>query len=150
MLDNDYYREIKGDLLRVKYDLIYLDYEIENDFLLEDEKESISLKSRILKEDLPSSKYVDQAILVYESLENIRYLRVLSLEFGEDYYSLAVVFILNILARVAMYNDETLTYVMNDFNLLLEDEELNMEIRNLIMEMIELFKQIQHEFYFKR
>ena len=49
-----------------------------------------------------------------------------------------------------MCNDETLTYVMNDFNLLLEDEELNMEIRNLIMEMIELFKQIQHEFYFKR
>ena len=88
--------------------------------------------------------------MVYESLENIRYLRVLSLEFGEDYYSLAVVFILNILARVAMWNDETLTYVMNDFNLLLEDEELNMEIRNLIMEMIELFKQIQHEFYFKR
>lgn len=150
MLDNDYYREIKGDLLRVKYDLIYLDYEMESDFLLENEKESISLKSRILKEDLPSSKYVDQAILVYESLENIRYLRVLSLEFGEDYYSLAVVFILNILARVAMCNGETLTYVMNDFNLLLEDEELNMEIRNLIMEMIELFKQIQHEFYFKR
>lgn len=149
VINNDYYQNIRGDLLRFKYDLIFLDYGIESDFLLDNDKESIILRSRTLKEDLPSSKYVDQTILVSEFLEDIRYLRVLSQEFSEDYLALAIIYVLRILARVAMCDDEILAYVMNDFNLLLEDEELNIEVKNVIVEMLEIFKQLQHEFHLR-
>lgn len=115
IIDNEYYQEIRADLLRFKYDIIFLDYNVESDFLLENDRENVILNSRNFKKELPSSKYVDQAILIHESLEDIRYLRALSIGFNENYYSLSVIYILHILSRIAMCDDELLVYIMDDF-----------------------------------
>ncbi len=150
IIDNEYYQEIRADLLRFKYDIIFLDYNVESDFLLENDRENVILNSRNFKKELPSSKYVDQAILIHESLEDIRYLRALSIGFNENYYSLSVIYILHILSRIAMCDDELLVYIMDDFNHLLEDDEIHVDIKRFLQEMVEIFKQLQNEIHFKR
>ena len=150
MIDNPYYEDIREDLIYFKYDIIYLDINMENDFLFHRDMKMVSLDSRVLKDDLPSSKYIDQAILVGEIEEAIKQILSISDSHSSHYHTFIVVQMMKIFARMALCSEEQLALVMNDVNYLMESEEVDFKIKETFLEMTDIFKQIQGGFYFSR
>ena len=151
MIDNPYYEEIREDLLYFKYDIIFLDYNVEHDFLMMKDFTRVSLDSRALKEDLPSAKYIEQAILVWEIEEAVKEIEsVNDINAYAHIHSLVVLKIMQIFARMALCNEEQLNYVMDDVRYLMENDEIDIRIKEIMGEMTEIFEQIQTSFYFSR
>ena len=151
MIDNPYYEDIRNKLIYFKYDIIFLDYNVENDFLLENDYTRVSLDSRAYQENLPSHKYIDQAILIWESEEAMKQVMVASNVNGQtSSYIFVVIQAMQILARMALCTEEQLNYVMDDFHYLMESESIHSKTKEIIMELFEIFKEIQTSFYFSR
>lgn len=150
IVDNPYYEDIRDDLIYFKYDIIFRNYNIESDFILKNDMTSISLDSRNLKEDLPSSKYIDQAILVLEIEEAVKQILSVSDTNSFNAHTLIVIKIMQILARMALCTEDELAFVIDDVHYLLESEEVDLKIKETFLEMTDIFKQIQNSFYFSR
>ena len=151
MIDNPYYENIRKDLISFKYDIIFLDYNVENDFLTEKDMSCISLDSRILQGILPSSKYIDQAILILEIEEAIKQIQCIGdVSEKTSSYTLVVIKMMQIFARMALCRNEELNCVMDDVQSLLEDEEIDFRVKEIMTELAEIFEQIQNSFYFSR
>ncbi len=150
MIDNPYYHDIREDLIYFKYDIIYLDYHVENDFLLHQNTQKVSLNSRTLKENLPSSKYIDQAILVGGIEESVkRILSTFDLQ-SSHFHTFIAIQMMEIFARMALCSEDELALVMDDVNYLMESREVDFKVKETFLEMTDIFKQIQGGFYFSR
>lgn len=151
MIDKPYYEDIRQDLIFYKYDIIFLDYNIESDFLIQLEENKVSLNSKRLRNSLPCSKYIEKAILVTDILE---YLKQIELAFDlnekNSSYVLVVMRILQIFARISLCDEELLKYVMDDINNLLENDDVNETVKEIIIQVLEMFRQIKDNFYFTR
>ncbi len=145
MINNPYYNEIKEDLIYFKYDIIYFDYQIEQDFILETYHDKICLDSKNYK--IPSSIYIDRAILIGETKDMINILWQFNEQNNID-ESLVFVLAIHILARMSLCSASLIPFIINDFNQLLE--EANTKIKELLLEAIEILKQIEASFYFSR
>ena len=148
MIDNPYYENIRKSLIFLKYDIIFSDYNIESDFLIQLEENRVSLNCKRLRNSLPCSKYIEKAILVCETLELLKQVKMV-LDVKEK-YSLIVVNVLQIFARISLCDEELLKYVMDDINYLLENDEVNETVKEIIMQVLEMFRQIKDNFYFSR
>ena len=150
LIDNPYYEELRQDLIYFKYDIIFLDYNMEIDFLLENDNSLIALNSSDLRRDTMCAKYIDKGILVSDILENLKQIELIANMDKNNKLSIIVIKFLQIVARVSLCNEELLPYVMDDINLLLENEELDESVKEIIMQILEIFKQIKDSFYFSR
>lgn len=151
MIDNPYYEEVRRDLIYFKYDIIFLDYNLESDFLLENDLTRISLKARTLQDNVPSHKYISQAILVWEIEEAIKQIECVG-DISEcpSSHSLVIIKMMQIFARMALCSERELNYVMDDVHYLMENTEIDSQIKEIMMEIAEIFEQIQSSFYFSR
>ena len=151
MIDNPYYEDIRKELIYFKYDLIFLDYNVESDFLLENDYTRISLDSRTYQEGLPSHKYIDQAILVWELEEAIKQIEAINhIDEQTGSYTFVIIKVMQIFARMALCDQEQLNYVLDDVRYLMENETMDLKTKEIMMEISEIFKEIQASFYFSR
>lgn len=151
MIDNPYYEEIRRDLIYFKYDIIFLDYKLESDFLLENDLTRIPLEARLLQDDLPSHKYIEQSILVWEIEEAIKQIECINnVSERASSHVLVIIKMMQIFARMALCSEKQLNYVMDDVHYLMENTEVDSQIKEIMIEVAEIFEQIQSSFYFSR
>ena len=130
MIDNPYYEDIRKELIYFKYDLIFLDYNVESDFLLENDYTCISLDSRTYQEGLPSHKYIDQAILVWELEEAIKQIEAINhIDEQTGSYTFVIIKVMQIFARMALCDQEQLNYVLDDVRYLMENETMDLKTK---------------------
>lgn len=152
LLSNSYYEDIRSDLIKAKYDLIFYDYSLEADYLVQDDTLDIKLDSASYKENLPSHRYIDQVILIDESreiMQSIAYLNSDLLAMHHN-YALFILKMIHLLSRLALCDEDMLSPVMEEFNYLIVSEEIDPSIKGIICDMLEIFRQIESSFYFSR
>ena len=145
MIDNDYYSEYKEVLIRLKYDKIFMDYNIEGDFILDNDTSFIILDSRSLRDDTPSYRYVDRVLLIDEIEEYIE--KLYTIENHDLSYSLAFVYLLEIEARLALCEEPYLTKIILRVQQLLDS---NSEYQAIALDLSNIFKTVQYHFSFTR
>ena len=150
LIHNDYYEDIKEDLIRYYYDLIFLDDDMERDFYLHIESSKIELSSRIYQEDYPSFKYINQAIVLGEASCNIQNIYYLDDQLSLNQQVLLIIFILEVYARLALSEGETQEFLLEDVQALLGDEGVSPFVKDKLVEVGEVFRQVQNYFYFSR
>lgn len=139
LINNPAYEEIKKDLIFYKYNLLYMNHLSEEDFLQTRDIATISIESKSFKTDFNSELiFVDKSVLILEGREHADFIE----KYGEDlndnnnHFALVVISILELIARLVLSENEILRYLEQDFNYLLEDENIPLEVKNLIQEML--------------
>ncbi len=152
MISDAYFENIRKILIEYKYNLISIDYYLENDFLNPSNNKKIKLNQREDYVDLPSTRFIDQAVLVGESLDAIKYLALINFDFNNTYNqrALVVIQIINILARLALCNENDLFLIKDDFNKIYNSEEENNYVKELMGRLAFMFEKFQDDFYFSR
>lgn len=151
MINNPNFSHIKSLLIDYKYNLIYLNCEVEDDYLNEKLDSEGRLNTRNYRTDIfRSYSYIDKAILVYDSKENIEYLlnHSKSLDDIEIHYGMIVIKIMQILSSLMLCEEDMLHYVR--FLDLLRDDDIPQELKNIIEEMIQLLMTIKEEISWSR
>src|SRR5699024_3020130 len=136
--NNPYYEEVRDDLIRYKYDIIFLDYHIESDYLSQGHI-SGELTSEVLKKELISSRYIDQVLLVDKIEEEITYLKNISDIESSKNRVLAIILAIESLARLALCDEVTLSFVIEDFKFMLDSDELDVAVKELVLDMAQIF-----------
>ena len=149
LINNPYYGDVRDDLILYKYDIIFLDYHIESDYMSQD-RISGELNSESLKKDLISSKYIDQVLLIDKLREEMAYLKNVTDINNSKRHVFVIILAIQILARFALCNEDLLSFVIDDFNKMLDSDDLDIPVKEVVFEMIDLFKQIKNCFYFTR
>ena len=142
LINNPYYASIRNELILYRYNLIYMDPYLENDFLYDMLSTNISLEAdKYRTEELPSHIFVDKSILVLESLDFIEYIRSHDdLNNSSNTYALIVISVINILSRLVLCDEETLNLIYDDLVALLDAEEISIETKNLITSLQTILK----------
>lgn len=137
LIKNDYYAEIRDDLIDYKYNLLFLNIKNESDFL-NGNSGTIAFESQHYDpRNYPSVRYVNQAMLVLEGREYLD--RLLSIQESslddKSKYALAVISLLEVLARLVLCDKKMLPHLKEHFDLLCYDEAVPIELKNLIQEL---------------
>lgn len=146
LINNEAYDEIRGDLIFYKYNLIFMNYLSEDDFIKTRNISTISIESKSFKTDSnPDLIFVDKAILVLEGREHVDVIEKYGDDFRENANSFALVLIsiLELLARLVLSENDILSFLQQDFNYLLESDSVSLEVKNLIGDMISLLEEIK-------
>lgn len=147
LIANEYYEDIKNDLIFYKYNLIFMNLLSEYDFLKTEDISGISIESKNFKTDENLDlEFVDKSLLILEGREYIDSLRKLSDNFKDNNndYALAIIAIIEVLARLILCDNDILNYLQQDFNLLLEDENISLEVKNIVQEMLIILEQLKN------
>lgn len=146
LINNPAYEDIKRDLIFYKYNLIYMNYLSEEDFLQTKDIYTIRIESKSYKNDFnPDLIFVDKSILILEGREFADFIE----KYGSDikdnnnHFALVLLSILELLARLVLSEDEILHYLQQDFNYLLEDDGITLEVKSLIQEMLIILEQLK-------
>lgn len=145
LLCSEKYIDIEGDLIRFKYDLVYFDYNMETDFLLQNDSSMLELDSREYKDDLPSYRYINQVILIQETKEAIY-----DIARRTSVSSFLILEIIHVLARLALCDEAEIDLIGDDLNYFFESDDLDFKVKDLILEMLDMFRQIKDGFYFSK
>lgn len=137
LIKNDYYAEIRDDLIDYKYNLLFLNIKNESDFL-NGNSGTIAFESQHYDpRNYPSVRYVNQAMLVLEGREYLD--RLLSIQEGsfddKSKYALAVISLLEVLSRLVLCDKKMLLHLKEHFDLLCYDEAVPIELKSLIQEL---------------
>lgn len=146
LINNEAYDEIRGDLIFYKYNLIFMNYLSEDDFIKTRNISTISIESKSFKTDSnPDLIFVDKAILVLEGREHVDVIEKHGDNFRENANSFALVLIsiLELIARLVLSENDILSFLQQDFNYLLESDSVSLEVKNLIGDMISLLEEIK-------
>ena len=148
LINNPYYEDLKADLVLFKYNLIFMNVDLENDFIMNNLGASLSLKANNYRTlDLPAYKYIDRSILVLESTDY--FTRII--EENEDINkSRVLIYIINVLARLILCEEDTLALIYSDLTNILEDDEINEDIKKLFQEMSTILENIKSEIVWAR
>lgn len=144
MLNNPYYEDIKEDLTRWKYDLIFL-----NDFSEDDMFENSStprLDARSYHtEDFFSYIYVDKCVLGMECIDDLAFITNANGDFRSDdgSYTTLIIAIVNALARLTLCDNDLLEDLNADFDNILESDTTPIEVKELIIEMLKILENIK-------
>ena len=146
LISNDYYSSIREDFIYYKYHLIFVQTDSEADFILNRYDDTIRFKANNYRtNDMPAYPYIDKAVLAFEGVNCIE--RIMetpeNFQFSSNYYSTAVIDIINALARLTLCDSDTLPYLEQDFNGLLEEDLISLELKNLIHEMLTILEQLK-------
>lgn len=146
LINNETYEEIRNDLIFYKYNLIFMNHLSEEDFLETRNIETISIESKSRKTDYnPDLIFVDKSMLVLEGREHADTIG----EYGESFkdndnqFSLVVISIIELIARLVLSEGEVLHYLQQDFDFLLKDESVSLEVKNIIQEMISVLEMLK-------
>lgn len=143
-LDAKYFN-LRKYLLTYKYKMIYLNFNTENDFLTDGIEASKLEANNYRTCDLPSYIYVDKSILVLESKNFITDILLNSDNYQEDeeHEAYMIIDIINVLARLTLCNEETLSLVYDELMGILQDESINRDLQELIKEMLQTLNTIK-------
>lgn len=143
LINNEVYEEIRNDLIFYKYNLIFMNHLSEEDFLETRNIETISIESKSRKTDYnPDLIFADKSILVLEGREYADSIQEYSESFKDNnnQYTMVVIAIIELIARLVLSEGEILHYLEQDFDFLLKDESVSLEVKNLIQEMISVLE----------
>lgn len=147
LINNSFYEGIKKDLIFYKYNLMYMNHLSEEDFLQTRDIDTISIESKSFKTDFnPELIFVDKSVLILEGREYADFIE----KFGEDFndnnnhFTLVVISIIELIARLVLSEDEILHYLQQDFNYLLENENISLEVKNLIQDMVMILERLKN------
>lgn len=145
LICDEYYNDIKQDLISFKYSIIYCHVDLENDFLEHNlNTENIKLTAYKQRPFLPGYRYIDKAILVEETNRPFIYLENIS-EFS--YSSIkkfnVIISILKILARLILCDEFVMNELYKELINLLEDDAYPTELKEEIQNMFNLLSVIQ-------
>lgn len=143
LINNEAYEEIRNDLIFYKYNLIFMNHLSEEDFLETRNIETISIESKNRKTDYnPDLIFADKSILVLEGREYADSIQEYSESFKDNnnQYTIVVIAIIELIARLVLSEGEILHYLEQDFDFLLKDESVSLEVKNLIQEMISVLE----------
>ncbi len=146
LIGNPAYKNIAEDLIFFKYNLIYMDYYLEDKFLKQIPSSEISLEiNNYRTEYLPSYKYVDKTILVLESYNYINYLQAIpnDIDITPNKETMIIISIIELLARFILCNQETLDLIYPDFKALHESELTNEFIITSINDIENILKDLK-------
>lgn len=143
-LDAKYFN-LRKYLITYKYKMIYLNFNTENDFLTDGIEASKLEANNYRTCDLPSYIYVDKSILVLESKNFITDILLTSDNYQEDeeHEAYMIIDIINVLARLTLCNEETLSLVYDELMGILQDESINRDLQELIKEMLQTLNTIK-------
>ncbi len=153
LLNNENNEQVKEKLLSYKYYLYYTNVDLEYNFLNGLEPDIIELECANYRNDyFLGSKYVDIAILAYESRLSIEYLTKCPSDFkrDSDTYSKMIIEMFNVLSKITICDEETLNLIYPDFEYLLYSENVSGEIREFALDMLNLLASIKNRIYESR
>ena len=139
LINNSTYEEIRDELILYKYNLIFMSHLSEEDFLVTHNISNINIESKSFKTDCnPDLIFVDKSILILEGREHVDTLEKYGDNLGENnnFFALVMISILELIARLVLSEEEILQYLQNDFQYLMEDEDISLDVKNLIQEML--------------
>lgn len=146
LIHNEAYEEIKRDLVFYKYNLIFMNSFSDEDFFKNKDIETISIESKNYESlDEIGLEFVDKTVFILESKECIDTI----LEFGEDFktnsnhYALVVISILEFLARLVLSGEDMLEFLQQDYEFLLSDESVSMDVKNLVNDMLLILEELK-------
>ena len=139
-------KDIRNDLILYRYNLIYMNMELENSFFNDMLSTEVSLEaSKYRTAEVPSYIFVDKAILVLESLDYIAYIKSHDGEENPNSQSLIIISIINILTRLTLCEEETLSLIYDDLTDLLASEDLTFTTKKLINDMQDILKNMHFD-----
>jgi hypothetical protein len=153
MISNPYYNDIKRDLIFYKYNLIYMNMKSEYDFFITKDIETIELEANNYRTmDLPGYKYVDKAILVLESIDDLSDIVEIEEDFrnNEQQYTNLTIKILNVLANFTLLEEDLLPIVLYDLNAILEAENVYGSIKEYIHELLNILEGLKNKISWAR
>ena len=153
MINNDYYSDIRKDLIFYKYNLIFLNSTNEYDFLLKNDTNSVSLETNNNRtSDLPSYKYVDKTILILESKNNFEFIIDGNENFKDNNneYSLMVISVMNVLSRLMLCEEDTLSLIYDELTYLLENDNVYESTKDLVKEMLIILDSVKNNIAWAR
>jgi len=153
LIYDDYYKDIKENLVFYKYNQIFLNVNSEYDFLLTNNIHTVNLESNNYRtHDLPSYFYVDKTVLVLESTDFLSYITGVREDFKDlnSSYTLMVISIINVLARLVLCENDILNLVYDDLINLLEDDIIYESIKDLVREMLDVLEIIKNRISWAR
>ncbi len=146
LINNPYYADIRNNLILYRYNLIYMNMELENSFFNDMLSTEVSLEaSKYRTAEVPSYIFVDKTILVLESLDYIDYIKSHDGEENPNSQSLIIISIINILTRLTLCEEETLSLIYDDLTDLLTSEDLTFTTKKLINDMQDILKNMHFD-----
>ena len=150
LIDNDSYSDIRRDLINYKYNLLYLNYDNEADFVYGDKEQEVELKSDSFRgSDFPSYQYLDIGFLIYFSKEDIDNIFISSINSPHDKVKV-IGFILDFLARLTLCREESLAFILDDINDLFISEMVSEEIKWLFQDLLSIYENIKDTLVWRR
>jgi len=146
LINNPAYEEIRDELILYKYNLIFMNNLSGEDFLVKQNISTISITSKSFKTYCnPDLLFVDKSLLILEGREHVDTLEKYGDNFKENnnYFALVMISILELIARLVLSEEEILQYLQNDFQYLMEAEDVSLDVKNLIQEMLNILEQLK-------
>ncbi len=146
LIGNAAYKNIEEELIFFKYNLIYMDYTLEDKFLKQIPNSEIALEvNNYRTDDMPSYTYVDKTILVLESYDYINYLQSIpnDRDLSLNKESMIIISIIELLARFILCNQETLNLIYPEFKALLESELTSEFVISSINDMQNILRELK-------
>ena len=147
MIEQDDYQDIRESLIFYKYLLPFMNYKSEFDFLINNYFTNIELEANNYRtNDFPGYQYVDRSVLVLESLLDLKDIIASTGYVKEEKrkYTLIVIKIIRVLASSILCEQENMTFIFEDLNIILHDEELE-DIKNLAEELIAILERLKNK-----
>lgn len=148
LINNPVYNEIRDELILYKYNLIFMNHLSGEDFLVTHNLSTINIESKSFKTGSnPDLIFVDKSIIILEGREHVDTLGEYGDNFRENnsHFALVIVAILELIARLVLSEEEILQYLQEDFNYLLEADEVSVDVKNLIQEMLNILEQLKDD-----
>jgi hypothetical protein len=135
MIDSPEYSDIRRDLIFYKYHLLFVNMKSEYDFIVANDIETISLEASSYRTpDFPGYKYVDKAVLVLESTDDLGDITGTDEDFknSESTQTNLTIKVLNVLASLTLLEEDLLPLLVEDLNNILEDDYTDPSVKEYI------------------
>ena len=144
ILKNDINKDIEEDLIYYKYNLIYMDYSLEDNFLKQSFTSNINLEANNYRtEDMPSYIFVDKSILVLDSYNYLNYLQSISDHKYLNQKVMLIIAIIELFARFILCDAQTLDLIYPEFQAMLESDLTSEEVKLAINDMENILSEIK-------
>lgn len=151
MIDNEYFQNIREELIYFKYNIIFLNMDSEYDFLTGEESKPLETK-KYRTEDFSDYTYVDDSLLGFQSMQALSYLYSIEDDFknNSDSYTKVVLCILNILVRLILCEDQLVNKIYPEFIYLIGEDNPSENLRETMKEMLDILNEIKNDISWSR
>ncbi len=151
LINNPYYKDIKQSLVLYKYNLIFMNAQVEDDFIMGNLNSSLSLKTDSYRTgDLPAYSYIDKSILVLESIDDMYSITEENELGSSDAVARVLIYIINIFARLTLCEVDTLSLIYDDVMSIMESDMTSIEVKKLFSDMSLVLENIKNQIAWAR